>query len=71
MQAQNPFARCTTWLERLVFRTKSGGIMQLSLERVKPDFAAFVGEDHHLFGYGLGVQNQYRQLPYLAVLDDK
>jgi hypoxanthine phosphoribosyltransferase len=36
---------------------------------VKPDFAAFQIEGF-AFGYGLGIQNQYRHLPYLAVMDE-
>jgi hypoxanthine phosphoribosyltransferase len=35
------------------------------------DFTAFRGDEGFLFGYGLGLQNQYRQLPYLAVFDEK
>ena len=37
---------------------------------VKPDFAAFQLDDGFVFGYGLGIQNQYRQLPYLAVMGE-
>lgn len=37
---------------------------------VKPDFAAFEMNEAFVFGYGLGIQNQYRQLPYLAVMDE-
>lgn len=33
---------------------------------VKPDFAAFGYNGGFIFGYGLGIQNQYRELPYLA-----
>ena len=36
---------------------------------IKPDFAAFQ-EDGFVFGYGLGIQNQFRQLPYLAMIDE-
>lgn len=36
---------------------------------IKPDFAAFEAEGF-VFGYGLGVQNQFRQLPYLAMMDE-
>lgn len=36
---------------------------------VKPDFAAFQLEGF-VCGYGLGIQNQFRQLPYLAVMDE-
>ena len=36
---------------------------------VKPDFAAFEMDGGFVFGYGLGIQNQFRQLPYLAVMD--
>jgi hypoxanthine phosphoribosyltransferase len=35
---------------------------------VKPDFVAFESDNRFLFGYGLGLQNQFRQLPYLAVM---
>jgi hypoxanthine phosphoribosyltransferase len=34
-----------------------------------PDFAAFVADDSFLVGYGLSLQNQFRQLPYLAAVD--
>ena len=37
---------------------------------VKPDFAAFQTDEGFIFGYGLGIQNQFRQLPYLAVMDE-
>jgi hypoxanthine phosphoribosyltransferase len=37
---------------------------------LKPDFAAFQMDNGFVFGYGLGIQNQYRQLPYLAVMDN-
>jgi hypoxanthine phosphoribosyltransferase len=37
---------------------------------VKPDYAAFQMDDGFVFGYGLGIQNQYRQLPYLAVMGE-
>ena len=36
---------------------------------VKPDFAAFQADGNFVFGYGLGIQNQFRQLPYLAVME--
>ena len=36
---------------------------------VEPDFAAFEGDSRFVFGYGLGIQNQFRQLPYLAVME--
>jgi hypoxanthine phosphoribosyltransferase len=35
---------------------------------IQPDFVAFQSNDGFVFGYGLGIQNQYRQLPYLAVM---
>jgi len=38
---------------------------------IKPDFAAFESNDNFVFGYGLGIQNQFRELPYLAVIDEK
>ncbi|HEX5735998.1 MAG TPA: phosphoribosyltransferase family protein [Blastocatellia bacterium] len=37
---------------------------------IKPDYTAFESDDGFLFGYGLGVQNQFRQLPYLAVMEE-
>ena len=37
---------------------------------VKPDFAAFESDDRFIFGYGLGLQNQFRQLPYLAMMKE-
>jgi hypoxanthine phosphoribosyltransferase len=37
---------------------------------VKADFTAFRADGGFIFGYGLGVQNQFRQLPYLAVMDE-
>jgi hypoxanthine phosphoribosyltransferase len=36
---------------------------------VTPDFTAFEGDNSFVFGYGLGIQNQFRQLPYLAVME--
>lgn len=38
---------------------------------LKPDFAAFQMDEGFVFGYGLGIQNQFRQLPYLAVMDEE
>jgi hypoxanthine phosphoribosyltransferase len=37
---------------------------------IKPDFLAFESNEKFVFGYGLGIQNQFRQLPYLAVMDE-
>ena len=37
---------------------------------IKPDFAAFETTGKFVFGYGLGLQNKFRQLPYLAVIED-
>ncbi|HWP41799.1 MAG TPA: phosphoribosyltransferase family protein [Blastocatellia bacterium] len=37
---------------------------------LKPDFVAFQADDGFLFGYGLGIQNQFRQLPYIAVMEE-
>ncbi|HKP84885.1 MAG TPA: phosphoribosyltransferase family protein [Blastocatellia bacterium] len=37
---------------------------------VKPDFVAFENDSRFVFGYGLGLQNQFRQLPYLAVMGE-
>ena len=36
---------------------------------IKPDYAAFESNENFVFGYGLGIQNQFRELPYLAVMD--
>jgi hypoxanthine phosphoribosyltransferase len=38
---------------------------------LKPDFAAFETSEKFVFGYGLGIQNQFRHLPYLAVIDEQ
>ncbi|HYA14256.1 MAG TPA: phosphoribosyltransferase family protein [Syntrophales bacterium] len=35
---------------------------------IKPNFTVFKTSQQFVFGYGLGFQNQFRQLPYLAVL---
>jgi hypoxanthine phosphoribosyltransferase len=37
---------------------------------LKPDFVAFESDDRFIFGYGLGLQNQFRQLPYLAMMKE-
>ena len=37
---------------------------------IEPDFTAFQSNDSFVFGYGLGIQNQYRQLSYLAVMEE-
>ncbi|MEW6730089.1 MAG: phosphoribosyltransferase family protein [Acidobacteriota bacterium] len=34
---------------------------------IQPDFAAFQTSEENVFGYGLGLQGMYRQLPFLAV----
>jgi hypoxanthine phosphoribosyltransferase len=36
---------------------------------IKPDYRAFQEGSEFVFGYGLGLQNQYRHLPYLAVIE--
>jgi hypoxanthine phosphoribosyltransferase len=36
---------------------------------VKPDFTAFELDGPFVFGYGLGIQDQFRELPYLAVME--
>jgi len=36
---------------------------------IKPDFAAFEVTGDYVVGYGLGHQNQFRQLPYMAEID--
>ena len=38
---------------------------------LKPDFSAFQMDEGFVFGFGLGIQNQFRQLPYLAVMDEE
>ena len=35
---------------------------------VKVDFTAFQCDQEYVFGYGLGMQNHYRELPYLATM---
>ncbi|HKA17668.1 MAG TPA: phosphoribosyltransferase family protein [Blastocatellia bacterium] len=35
-----------------------------------PNFSAFQMDGQFVCGYGLGIQNQFRQLPYLAVMKD-
>lgn len=37
---------------------------------IKPDFVAFETSAQFVVGYGLGHQNKFRQLPYLAVLEN-
>jgi hypoxanthine phosphoribosyltransferase len=34
---------------------------------IAADFSAFQHTESYIFGYGLGIKNQYRHLPYLAV----
>lgn len=36
---------------------------------VQADFTAFQANGGFIFGYGLGIQNQFRQLPYLAMME--
>jgi hypoxanthine phosphoribosyltransferase len=36
---------------------------------IQPDFAAFQIPDEFVVGYGLDYQDLYRNLPYLAVLE--
>lgn len=58
--------------ERGVKSLKTCMLVDKSGERrvdIKPDYTAFESNDGFLFGYGLGVQNQFRQLPYLAVME--
>lgn len=38
---------------------------------IKPEFAAFEEDGEYIFGYGLGLGNQYRQLPYLGVFGEQ
>jgi hypoxanthine phosphoribosyltransferase len=35
---------------------------------IAADFTAFQHDNSYIFGYGLGIKNQYRHLPYLAVM---
>lgn len=35
---------------------------------IAADFSAFQHDESYIFGYGLGKDNQYRHLPYLAVV---
>ena len=37
---------------------------------LKVDFAAFHDVQGYVFGYGMGVQNQFRHLPYLAAMEE-
>lgn len=37
---------------------------------VRLDFTAFQNDSAYLFGYGLGLNNQYRHLPYLAAIKE-
>ncbi|HKV39509.1 MAG TPA: tRNA lysidine(34) synthetase TilS, partial [Blastocatellia bacterium] len=37
---------------------------------IQPDFTAFKGGKEFVFGYGLGLQNQYRHLRYLATFEE-
>jgi hypoxanthine phosphoribosyltransferase len=37
---------------------------------LQPDFAAFQGGKEFVFGYGLGLQNQYRHLRYLGAFEE-
>jgi hypoxanthine phosphoribosyltransferase len=66
-------------LDYLVKHLEAGGVKSLRTcmlvdkpgERrvdIKPDFAAFENDEGYLFGYGLGLESQYRHLPYLAVM---
>ncbi len=38
--------------------------------KVTIDYVGFIIPDHYVVGYGLDYQQKYRNLPYLAVLDD-
>lgn len=38
---------------------------------VEPDFVGFVAEDRFLIGYGLDFAGRYRDLPYIAVLEQE
>lgn len=62
--------------ETLKFHDERMGLSRVLLDKpdkrridLKPDFAAFEISEQHVFGYGLGVQNQFRQLPYLAIIE--
>lgn len=36
---------------------------------IQPDFVAFQTTEERIFGYGLGLQGMYRQLPFLAIAE--
>jgi hypoxanthine phosphoribosyltransferase len=36
---------------------------------VKLDFTAFQSDESYVFGYGLGMENHFRQFPYLGVME--
>lgn len=36
---------------------------------VKIDFTAFQWDEGYIFGYGLGMENHFREFPYLAVME--
>lgn len=38
--------------------------------KLEPNFSAFQMDGQFVCGYGLGIQNQFRQLPYLAVVNE-
>jgi hypoxanthine phosphoribosyltransferase len=40
------------------------------LVRFEPDYCGFTIPDHFVVGYGLDYNDEYRNLPYLAVLDE-
>ena len=35
-----------------------------------PDFVAFTRTEERIIGYGLGISNSFRNLPYLAIVDE-
>jgi hypoxanthine phosphoribosyltransferase len=37
--------------------------------QLEPDYRAFETREPYVFGYGLGFQERYRELPYLATFD--
>lgn len=38
---------------------------------VKLDFTAFQSDEGYVIGYGLGMENHFREFPYLAVMESK
>lgn len=41
-----------------------------NLKEIKPDYSCFEVDDKFIIGYGLDYQQQFRQLPYIAYVDN-